>query len=62
MNKLAQIEDIEQQIYLAYSEGDYQLASNLERELKKYRQSSVDMRDKRSEPYSLEGHVFIDDE
>lgn len=56
------IEDLEHQIYLAYAEGDYQQASQLEKALKKVRGHSMQMREHQSEPYSLEGHVFVDDD
>lgn len=62
MDKRSQIDDLEQQIYLAYADGNYQQASQLERQLKKIRGQSFDMLERQSEPYSLEGHVYVDDD
>ncbi|WP_086980674.1 hypothetical protein [Vibrio aphrogenes] len=56
------IEDLEQQIYIAYAEGDYQQATQLEKKLKSIRGQSMQHQEHLSEPYSLEGHVFIDDD
>ncbi len=56
------IEDLEQQIYLAYSDGDYQRVSVLEKKLRKIRGPSTPRDHSSYEPYSLEGHVFIDDD
>lgn len=56
------IEDLEHQIYIAYAEGDYQQATELEKSLKKLRGHSMQYREHQNEPYSLEGHVFVDDD
>ncbi|MGF1687098.1 hypothetical protein L4C36_10425 [Photobacterium japonica] len=60
MSSHDRIEDIEQRIYLAYQEGDYQEAKSLEIKLNRLR-GKFNTLDER-EPYSLEGRMFWDDE
>lgn len=62
MTYQSRIDDLEHQIYLAYAEGDYQQASELEKQLKRIRGASSQFKDQQSDPYSLEGHVFVDDD
>ncbi|MFV0574491.1 MAG: hypothetical protein ACK5NC_03560 [Vibrio sp.] len=62
MTYQSKIDDLEHQIYLAYAEGDYQQASQLEKQLKRIRGTSSQVKDQQSEPYSLEGHVYVDDD
>ena len=59
MDNRDRIEDLEQRIYLAYQEGDYQQAKQLEGEVQKLRGKSTlfDAKD----PYSIEGRTFWDE-
>ncbi|KLV10433.1 MULTISPECIES: hypothetical protein [Photobacterium] len=59
MNHRDRIEDLEQRIYFAYQEGDYQQAKMLENEVKKLKgqKSLFDSR----EPYSIEGRIYPDE-
>ncbi|WP_299012794.1 hypothetical protein [uncultured Photobacterium sp.] len=62
MSSHDRIEDIEQRIYMAYQEGNYQEAKALEVKIKKLRgQSNINQYDER-EPYSIEGRVFTDED
>ncbi|PSV49582.1 hypothetical protein [Photobacterium indicum] len=53
------IEDIEQLIYMAYQEGNYQEAKSLETQMKQLR--GKDNLYDENEPYSIEGKIFIDE-
>ncbi|MCG7587362.1 hypothetical protein [Photobacterium sp. OFAV2-7] len=59
MSSHDRIEDIEQLIYMAYQEGNYQEAKALEAKIKKLKGNSQLYDD--NEPYSIEGKVFIDE-
>ncbi|MGF1758591.1 hypothetical protein L4D76_11720 [Photobacterium sagamiensis] len=59
MTLRARIEDIEQRMYMAYQEGDYEQAEELETQLRKVR-GQHNLHDEK-EPYSLEGRSFSDD-
>ena len=60
MSTRDRIEDIEQRIAMAYEEGSYLEAKNLERQITKIRGKS-NLYDS-NEPYSVEGRVFLDNE
>lgn len=60
MSNHDRIEDIEQRIYLAYQEGNYQEAKSLEIKLSRLRGRS-NLYDDQG-PYSLEGRTFWDDD
>ena len=60
MSSHDRIEDIEQRIYLAYQEGNYQEAKSLEIKLNRLRGKFTTLDER--EPYSLEGRIFWDDE
>lgn len=53
------IEDIEQRMYMAYQEGDYEQAEELEEQLRKVR-GQHNLHDEK-EPYSIEGRILSDD-
>ncbi|MGF1732486.1 hypothetical protein [Photobacterium kasasachensis] len=59
MSSHDRIEDIEQLIYMAYQEGNYQEAKTLEAKVKRLKGNSHLYDD--NEPYSIEGKVFIDE-
>ncbi|MCW8328640.1 hypothetical protein MD588_07445 [Photobacterium sp. SDRW27] len=59
MSSYDRIEDIEQQIYLAYQEGNYQEAKELEAKVQKLKKESHLYDD--NEPYSIEGKIFTDE-
>lgn len=59
MSSHDRIEDIEQQIYLAYQEGNYQEAKSLEAKVIKLRGDKHLYDD--SEPYSIEGKIVTDE-
>ncbi|MBC7002367.1 hypothetical protein BIZ37_07335 [Photobacterium sp. BZF1] len=59
MDNRDRIEDLEQRIYLAYQEGDYQQAKQLEGEVQKLRGKNALFDAK--EPYSIEGRTFWDE-
>lgn len=62
MSSRDRIEDIEQRIFMAYQEGNYQEAKALEAKIKKLRgKSTINQYDER-DPYSMEGKVFDDDD
>lgn len=54
------IEDLEQRIYLAYQEGNYQEAKVLEAKVKKLKGDNHLYNDD-NEPYSIEGKTFLDE-
>ena len=60
MSNHDRIEDIEQRIYLAYQEGNYQEAKSLEIKLSRLRGRS-NLYDDQG-PYSLEGRTYWDDD
>ncbi|GAL02556.1 hypothetical protein ACFFLZ_04910 [Photobacterium aphoticum] len=60
MSNHDRIEDIEQRIYLAYQEGNYQEAKSLEIKLSRLRGRS-NLYDDQG-PYSLEGRTYLDDD
>ena len=60
MDRREGIDVLEQQIYVAYSEGDYQTVNQLEKQLEQLRgkmEHSFEY-----DPYALEGRIFMDDE
>lgn len=59
MSSHDRIEDIEQRIYMAYQEGNYQEAKELETQVKQLR--GKDNLYDENEPYSIEGKVFPDE-
>lgn len=59
MSSHDRIEDLEQRIYMAYQEGNYQEAQALEAKVKKLKGDAHLYDD--NEPYSIEGKVFIDE-
>ncbi|MCG3734543.1 hypothetical protein EXA23_09800 [Vibrio cincinnatiensis] len=54
------IDALEQQIYVACSEGDYQTVNQLEKQLEQLRGEIEHAFD--DDPYALEGRTFIDDD
>ncbi|MEJ2766173.1 hypothetical protein VV869_19665 [Photobacterium sp. MCCC 1A19761] len=59
MSSHDRIEDLEQRIYMAYQEGDYQEAKALEAKVKKLKGDTHLYDD--NEPYSIEDKVFLDE-
>lgn len=59
MSSHDRIEDIEQLIYMAYQEGNYQEAKALETQMKQLR--GKDNLYDENEPYSIEEKIFIDE-
>lgn len=60
MNIRENIDALEQQIYIACSEGDYETVNMLEQKLERLRGKVEHPFDE--EPYSLEGRTFMDDD
>ncbi|NAW69615.1 hypothetical protein CAG54_08395 [Vibrio sp. V27_P1S3P104] len=60
MNIKDSIDVLEQQIYVACSEGDYQTVNQLEQQLEKLRGEMEYPLD--DDPYALEGRTFLDDD
>ncbi|MCG3723964.1 hypothetical protein [Vibrio cincinnatiensis] len=54
------IDALEQQIYVACSEGDYQTVNQLEQQLEQLRGEMEHPFD--DDPYALEGRTFLDDD
>nr|WP_086937426.1 hypothetical protein [Thaumasiovibrio occultus] len=63
MSNAERIADLEQQIYLAFAEGDFAMAESLEAKVEKLRQSQAPTYDSNHNegPYSLEGRIPLDD-
>ncbi|KUI98011.1 hypothetical protein [Vibrio sp. MEBiC08052] len=61
MNIRDRIESLEQQIYVACSEGDYQTVNHLEQQLE-HLQGIVEHSMNDEGPYTLEGKDFLDDD
>lgn len=60
MNIRDSIDALEQQIYVACSEGDFQTVNHLEKKLEQLRgKMESQLHD---DPYALEGRAFIDDD
>jgi len=60
MNIRERIDALEQQIYIACSEGDYETVNMLEEQLEALRGKAEHPFD--DDPYSLEGRPFFDDD
>ncbi|CAM2974573.1 MULTISPECIES: hypothetical protein [Vibrio] len=60
MNIRESIDALEQQIYIACSEGDYETVNMLEAQLEKLRGKAEHPFDE--DPYALEGRAFLDDD
>ncbi len=60
MNIRESIDALEQQIYIACSEGDYETVNMLETQLEVLRGKAEHPFD--DDPYSLEGRLFFDDD
>ena len=60
MNIRDNIDALEQQIYVACSEGDFQTVNYLEKQLEQLRGKMEHTFDE--DPYALEGRTFIDDD
>ncbi|MEH0091935.1 hypothetical protein V6235_02655 [Vibrio metschnikovii] len=60
MNIRDNIDALEQQIYVACSEGDFQTVNHLEKQLEQLRGKMEHPFDE--DPYALEGRTFTDDD
>lgn len=60
MNIRDSIDALEQQIYVACSEGDFQTVNHLEKKLEQLRGKMENQL--HDDPYALEGRTFIDDD
>jgi hypothetical protein len=59
MNIRERIEDLEQQIYIAYSDGDYERMNMLENQLEQLRGRMAHVLD--DDPYALEDYMWDDE-
>ncbi|WP_159064780.1 hypothetical protein [Thaumasiovibrio subtropicus] len=63
MKSKERIADLEQQVYLAFADGNYEMVDALETEIEKLRQSRSAVFDSNHNegPYSTEGYMPMDD-